>query len=128
MQKKVEYNDLLAAVDELTSRKRRAMLRFALEAIALGLDREQVMKRLVNKYRQLTDQPDFVIESNIPIEENRSSGKSNLRKCMAKMKVGDSMVLDTVYYNQIATTSRMEKFEIVRRKINNEEFRIWRVK
>lgn len=75
----------------------------------------------------VSNEPEFVIEKDVPLKRNGSK-TSNLRLFIEKMEINDSIRLSTKYYNQVHAFATQCKITLIRRKINDLEFRIHRVK
>lgn len=79
----------------------------------------------------------YKIEKNIPAPAMMSSArgrlKSKLRITVEKMRIGDSLLLngeDVSRVENMAWSIRRVKpnFSVVRRKVNADQYRVWRIK
>lgn len=69
----------------------------------------------------------YVIETGVPVQSNYAV-RSPLRITLAKMKVGDSIVVNCKSRQHAHNCADKESVEIITRKISRDQVRIWRVK
>lgn len=65
------------------------------------------------------------IEKNIPLTSRR--GGNNLAALIKQMKAGDSVLLPAALRNYTGTASLTANIKIATRKVNDKEFRLWRM-
>ena len=70
----------------------------------------------------------YIIEKNIPLPptNNRGREKSELWYAVEKMEIGDSIVISEKDHKQIAQMTRNLKIAYVGKRLNENQWRIWR--
>mgnify|MGYP003624866453 FL=1 len=70
----------------------------------------------------------YIIEKNIPLPptNNRGREKSELWYAVEKMEIGDSIVISEKDHKQISQMTRNLKIASVGKRLNENQWRIWR--